>query len=1201
MSKQVETQERTREHTREHSHENPREHPQERMREYQMKEDQRSHIYDIPDTYIGAIQNGHDRETFLFDLETKKYYNAIVDYPEPIERLFLEGLSNAGNNADETRRDGKDPGSIWIWVTDKEVCIQNDGNIIPIEYNKHHPELLNPEMIFGKLMTSSNYDTSVVRMGCGRNGFGAKLINIFSDKFWVNIKNARQGKSYSGLWRKNMKKHSLNLVEEYSGNESYVEINWRLDFDRFGIEKYTYPIIQSFARYAVDFSFTCKVPIYFNDVKLDASGLEEFASYLLPNVQDSLCWYQWEPEFAPKNKDGVTAKSAINYKHHIATVELILINTPYEGVIHSYVNGLVTVDGGSHVDSVTKEVYKHICDEFNSKHAKNNHKITIKEVKNHISMVLNCRLPNPTYTSQTKTKLQSPNIKIKLPDKYYAKMSKWSFLDAIFSTMEAKMEAELAKTDGRKNGRVSSDHGEDANFAGKKPELCDFYIVEGGSAAAYYHKRRDDINGKDYNGYCCLRGKPLNVRNASFAQLHNNKEIARIKKFLGLCEGVDYTIESNRKQLRYGRIIICTDADTDGIHICGVLLNFLEHRFPSILEIGMVCRLEIPVIKVYDTKDRIIKRYYSIQDYDKEADLYKSKKYYVQYFKGLATSSPEDVKDDITNASIIQFNCDDEYATTIKQAFDKNYSDTRKRWVEQFNPHKSSILEDCGVYQITLKKRGKESVIDIPLKAQNITDFIMHEGMTFTMDNLIRAIPHIWDGLKESQRKILFTALVAWKAKDKDNMRMKVSQFASKTATETAYGHGETSLVDAIMKMTANYVGSNNLPYFEAKGLFACRDNCGNKKDIPAGRYPNIRLAKWCKIAYPWELIDLVPRKVEEGHIIEPEYLPCIIPMHLINGSHGIGTAWSSTIVNHSINDCVEWIRARNANEPLPTIHQHFNGFTGPLEIVTKSKDLDLLGEADVESNSEEKAEDEELTHINLDQYKETRGKSLRTSGIYNLELGDGDHNTITITEIPIGISLKKYKSFLNNLVKEKQLKSFDDQSTSEMPRYILTDLKLTKKNISLVNLGLTRTFTLSNMTLIDNFGHPYHFTDANEIMESYYQNMIELFERLHQRRIATIKEDIQKLMLKLKFVRMVTSRELEIFHRPEEDIIADLSKLEIPLEVYQETKAPEFNPKKIDKLSQNISDLETELSTQINTSPQDIWNGMLDKLVRVI
>lgn len=1144
------------------------------------------HVYDIPDTYIGNIEVVED-EDFLYDLTENKYYKTTFKKCEGIERLFLEALSNAGNNVDETRRERKDPGAIWITVDDKIITIKNTGNVIPIEKNKENPEFWNPEMIFGVMRTSSNYDPGKPRMGCGRNGFGAKLINIFSKVFKVKVRNVEQELEYVGEWRENMSRHKINKVREIQvgkRDSSFVEVEWLLDFERFKIEGYSDDMIRSFARYAVDFSFTCKVPIYFNGIKISAQKCSDFITYFLnEKKKKSLFYYEWEPSFEPDISDG-----KIDYTRHIARVEAILIDTPYKGTVHSYVNGLITKDGGAHVDSFTKVVYKKIAELFGAKF--NLTKISAKDIKPHLTLILNCRLANPTYTSQSKTKLGSPNIQINFPEEYYAKIMKWDCIEGICNFIENKQLKKLKKTDGRKVRHVASEKGEDANMAGsKKSDECDFYIIEGNSAAQYAKRRRDHIGGKDRNGYCSVRGKPLNVTNASFEKLRDNEEFNLIKKFLGLAERTDYSLEENRQKLRYGRVIICTDADTDGLHICQLIYNFFKERFPSLVEMGLIYRLQIAMIKVYEKKGKIVQRYYSEQEFQRDQELYSEKKYNIKYFKGLATSSPEDVKDDIFNACMIRLKYDEDGFNTLTWAMDKKFKNVRKAWIEEYDPNLQPTYypeEDIKIVKSNGKGKDKGH-ISIPSKYQNITNFIRTEGILYTMESLIRCIPMVNDGLKESQRKILYYVLKEMTIKSKP---IKVAILSAKVSSDTNYAHGPDPLEETIMGMVSNYVGSNNLSIFEADGLFATRDDGGNKKDVPAGRYPSVKIAKWCHYAFLKELRDLVPQKVEENIKIEQVYIPCIIPFGLINGFNGIATGFSTNCPNYSLKDIFHWLEAKLSGAVPGQVRPWYRGFLGELKINKKVV-------KEIPTVSEEEKEDDDEKEKEIAPTEEEIGYSLKSYGDFDYEEVMGENGkkyyNVEITEIPVGISLKRYRRFLEKLREEKKLKEFRDDSTTEVPHYYLTQLEMEK--LSHEELYLIKSFPLSNINMLNEQGLPKHYNTVYEVLEEYYQIILNLFSQLYQVEMTNLAAQVKKNQEKIHFIQLVLDGRIEILGKSRKSILKLLEMHNVDYDIYKATSSEDYSTESLLELHNKVSDLTLKIQDLADKTPEYLW---LEKLL---
>jgi DNA topoisomerase-2 len=246
------------------------------------------HVYDIPDTYIGSI-DPEERYDYLLEMtvdpdtnqvSSKKLVYKKISLSRGIERLFLEIISNAGDNADASRRFNINPGSIDVSMVDGWITVRNGGAAIPVEHHPKFPGKYAPDVIFGTLRSSTNYDTNVIRMGCGRNGFGAKLTNIFSKAFQVKIGDTKNKREYTGIWQNNMKDGPHTVVEEKYKGENYVQVSWLLDFKRFGLNEYPAEAIGLFARYVADFSFTCKIPVSFNGVSMNYSNIRDYASLL---------------------------------------------------------------------------------------------------------------------------------------------------------------------------------------------------------------------------------------------------------------------------------------------------------------------------------------------------------------------------------------------------------------------------------------------------------------------------------------------------------------------------------------------------------------------------------------------------------------------------------------------------------------------------------------------------------------------------------------------------------------------------------------------------------------------------------------------------------------------------------------------------------------------------------------------------------
>jgi DNA gyrase/topoisomerase IV subunit B len=785
--------------------------------------DHRTHVYMKPDTYIGADER-MVREEWLYDFTEHKMINATIDFVPGCERLYLEVLTNASDNVGRSRRAGVDPGRIDIVMNNSTISITNYGLPIPVEM---HPKegVYVPQMIFGSLLTSSNYE--VDRHEAGTNGIGAKAANIFSNEFMVIVHDHIRHLKYTQVWKANMTQKSDPAIEEYSGKESSVQIVYQMDFTRF---KYPVPKGESggyppeafalFARHAIDISFTAKTAVSFNGSQFNYANIREYARlYFGDAVENAIVHYQW-----PEGTEIVNKKKGLQVAKNPAItpeIELIAIDTPDSGHHVSFINCMMTRDGGVHVNAAVKAVgdsaVQMINDTVIKKLVKQNkgkeldakekrsHTITINDVKPHISILLSAKVTNPKFTSQTKTMLHSPVPKIDVPEEELRGITRWQLIDRLYAALEAKQFASMAKTDGKLKRYVRLQNGVDANNAGKaQRQQCILYITEGKSGAGYANKLVGLVpGGRDNIGVLPMRGKSLNVMNADRFQIEKNAEINELKKMLGLCEGMEYSDPNNFNKLRYGAIMIMADSDVDGKHIIGLILNFFHCRFPSLLARGFVMYYRTPTLRV--TFNRQTLKFYTKREYDEwvlKTPNYQNWKH--KYYKGLGTSKDTEISDDFQTPRVVLCFYDDKAAYTMKLHFDKRLADQRKDLIGAWRPV-------VGIDEV---------------QTQPISWFLNYELILYSIENVRRSIPGLVDGLKESHRKILHGAHKKWNIQsgNPDYTEVKVAQFGAFVAEKSNYHHGELILDDVVVGMAQDFTGANNVPWFCRDGQFGCVD-----------------------------------------------------------------------------------------------------------------------------------------------------------------------------------------------------------------------------------------------------------------------------------------------------------------------------------------------------------------------------------------
>jgi len=1118
----------------------------------------KAHIYQITDTYIGSDEQT-EREEWVFRFAKNQLEKRKITVSQAVERLFLEILSNAGDNSFSSRNSKVDPGEINITMSEDWITIRNGGLPIPVEINKEM-NLYAPEMIFGVLRTSANYDKNVIRMGCGRNGFGAKLVNIFSKEFKIDVADSIRKKRYRQTWKNNMDVREEPVIEAYKG-PSYVEVSYLMDFQRFGYKEDKYPpeAFALFGRLALEMSMNCKVPLVINETKYDVVNIQNFCKFIFPEeaLSTSIVHIeQDEPMY----------------------IEICLLDTPDAGEVLSYVNGMITRDGGVHVEAVIKAISNVLLEKLNnSKVVKNINKdgdkkrniLTLSDIRPHISLVMNCRIPDPKFTSQTKTQLSGPQLKFDFPEKLFNHIYKWSLITRLYATLEAKQMKNLQKTDGKKRRHILLEKGEDANEAGgAQSKKCTLFIVEGKSAMGYAVKAISSIpNGRNFYGILPIRGKLLNVMNASAQQIAENEELTEIKKMLGLKEGMNYTSPDAFATLRYGYVVILTDADDDGKHIMGLILNFFYCRFQSLLARGYIHYLRTPILRVYSGKNTL--KFYSAGEYETWREKTpNAQNWKHRYYKGLGTSKDSDILDDFKSPKMVMCLYDDRSPDSFKLAFDSKYSNQRKSWIATWK--KAFDIED--------------------VKECPISKFIHEEFIQYSVSNLHRSIPRMMDGLKVSQRKVLWTAFVHWKGQVmgqlmKGPKEIKVERFASITAEATNYHHGGNCLSETIIGMAQNFVGANNMPYFTQDGQFGTRNMGG--EDAAQARYPDTRPQEWLKFVYRTEDFPLMEKMIDEGNEVEPvSFLP-IIPMALINGCLGIGTGHSTFIPNCSPMEIVDWYLAKLERKAPPSVLPWYRGFNGNIKIKTATvSEDDFFDRSDDEQDKVEgEGEREEASassNTSSDSTKEVT-LSMVTTGKVQV---DKKHN-IHIQELPIGIWIHKYKEYLEHLLEEKRISDFSNLSTHETPKFIIQGFQ---GKPTFEKLKLRRNYGLTNMVLLDMNNIPRKYKSIDALLEDFYKVRLPYYARRKQRMLDDLSGRIKVLEDKYRFLKLVIEDKIVIFKKTKQEIVAQMKQYKLPEDLLTSVRLSSLSEDELVELLKEIEELKKEKEQIQLLMPEQMW-----------
>jgi DNA topoisomerase-2 len=385
------------------------------------------------------------------------------------------------------------------------------------------------------------------------------------------------------------------------------------------------------------------------------------------------------------------------------------------------------------------------------------------------------------------------------------------------------------------------------------------------------------VIGRDRYGVFPLRGKILNVKDATMQKISDNNEIGAIKKILGLEQNKKY---KDISELRYGSIMIMTDQDHDGSHIKGLIFNIFQSMWHELYEIpGFLTSMLTPIIKATNSKKEVI-QFYNMSDYEKWSETINAKNgsWKIKYYKGLGTSDDNEAKEYFKNMKKVTYMYDDKADEVIDLAFNKKRADDRKVWLQNYD---------------------KNNVLDYSKLNVDYKSFVDKDLIHFSNRDLQRSINHICDGLKESTRKIIYAC---FKRKLYTN-EIKVAQLSGYVSEVSAYHHGENSLQQAIVGMAQIYIGTNNINLLSPNGQFGSR--CQGGQDASSARYIFTLMSKLTRLIFKEEDNAILNYQDDDGQQIEPEYYVPVIPMILVNGGIGIGTGYSTNIPQYNPMDII--------------------------------------------------------------------------------------------------------------------------------------------------------------------------------------------------------------------------------------------------------------------------------------------------------
>ena len=979
----------------------------------------REHILDLPETYIGSTVTTPE-EVFLRDTTNDTFAPVTIPVNPGFYKLIDELLVNAHDHAIRLRQKASPDlvKKINILCDTRGFTIENDGESIDVVEHPEHKVWI-PQMIFGELLTSTNYNKDEKKLVGGKNGYGVKLVNIFAKELKVIVKDQSRKLLYEQTFEDNMTKIGKPKITPLKKAAVLsVGIGWRPDLARFGMTEIGEDMQRLIERRVWDLAMTLgkDVKVTWNGTHVKCRSVIDYAKAFLPDS-------------APVVHESPNDRWQI----------VIADNPTDKAFAMSFVNGIWTSKNGTHVDAILSQVVNHVVEHLETKK-----KIKVRPalVRDNLAVFVTSMIENPSFTSQTKealtTKQSAFGSSPKLSEETLKKIvSKLNLVSTLVEAQSAKDAKENSKTDGKKQSKITGiPKLDDAVLAGtKESSKCTLILTEGDSAKAMALSGLSQEQRKTFGVYP-LKGKILNVKDTSDSKVEQTKEIAELKKIIGLVSGKKYV---DTKDLRYGSIMIMTDQDLDGAHIRGLLINLFHELWHELIAIpGFLTYMATPIVKAH--KGKTAKVFYSQYEYEQWRKDEGAKGWTVKYYKGLGTSTRDEAKDYFAKVNAVKFGYDKESDKSIDLAFNKARADDRKEWLKAYD---RTALVSSGI---------------VPYN-----DFIHKDLIHFSYYNLERSIPNVMDGLKTSQRKILFAAL-------KRNLRseIRVAQFAGYVSEHTGYHHGEASLNETIVGMAQDFMGSNNIPWLVPQGQFGTRIQGG--KDAASPRYIHTYLQPRVRFLVREEDLPVLTYRDDDGTPVEPEWYAPVIPMLLVNGSRGIGTGYST------------YIPPCNPKTIKMLLLNH----------LTKG---------------------ESLTETTLTPYFEGFKGTYTAEGVVGVYSKEGDD--FTVTELPPGTWTADYREWLEKELAEGRIKDFVDTSTDR-------DIRIRIKGIAEAALvkSLTDKVKLTNMHAFNSKGVITKYATLNDILVSFAEVRLALYETRRQHQIKVLNESLPYHVNVVRFIR---------------------------------------------------------------------------------
>ena len=1122
-------------------------------KKYQKKTD-KEHVLDNPDTYIGSIEQ-ISSNMYIYDEVNKKIVEKNIDFIPGLYKLFDEAIVNCRDHAirmeqliastsQATNEVNYPVTNISITIADDGIItLTNDGNGIDVSIHSEYGIWI-PELIFAHMRTSTNYDKTEKKVVGGKNGFGFKLVLIWSSWGKIETVDAKTGQKYVQEFKNN-----LNIIEKPTitkcKNKPYTSVSFKPDFKRLGLKEGNFDsdfkalLIRRIFDIAAVTDKSIKVK--YNNLKLDPD-VKDFESYANLYI-------------------GCKSEHPRLYEKANERWEYTVCLAPNEEFTQvSFVNGIHTSKGGKHVEYIVGQLVKKL-----TLYIKEKKHVEVKpaSIKEQLMIFVNCTIENPAFDSQTKdylnTAISNFGSSCDVSTKFIEKLAKMGVMSVACSLTEVKENKAAKKTDGTKCKTIRNiPKLVDANYAGtNKSNECILILCEGDSAKSGIIS---GLSREDRNiiGVYPMKGKMFNIRGENVTKIAENKEITEIKQILGLEHGKIYSANDVNTKLRYGKLLFMTDQDLDGSHIKGLGINMIDSEWSSLIQIpNFIGYMNTPILKA--TKGKETLEFYNNGEYLnwRENLAQDSKKWSIKYYKGLGTSTSKEFKEYFLKKKIVNFKSTETSRTTIDMVFNKKRADDRKNWLSHY---------DRNLY---LNTSNPEVTYE---------EFINNDMIHFSKYDNDRSIPNICDGLKISLRKILYAGF-----KKNLTSEMKVAQFSGYVSEHSCYHHGEASLNGAIIGLAQNYVGSNNINLFMPCGQFGTR-LMGAGRDAASERYIYTYLNPITRKLFP-ELDDnILKYNEDDGVIVEPIYYAPIIPMVLVNGAKGIGTGFSTDIMCYNPIQIIDYLvgKLNNTNMKTLVIDPYYQGFKGTIYPCDEQCNKYVIkGCYEILGNDKIRVTELPIGTWTQD-YKEFLEQRLTSNtGTSNKEelIKDFKDNS---TDLNVEFEITFYPGQMSKLLLEKH-----DYNIEGIEKY----------------LKLYSIQSTTNMHLFNEKEQLRKYQTVYEIIDAYYAIRYDYYAQRKDYIILKLNAELKTLSAKARFIQYNLDDTIDLRKKSKDEIFTILTNFKFDLgengDFNYLIKMPmdSVSKENVEKLMKEHEQKKAELETIKAQTLEEMWLKELEEL----